>query len=170
MMRYTRFFGALIPITLLISCVEESKNYLFKPGISVDTKSKDFFECKVAAATAVPANTQIDTTPIFNTPVQTNCYSYGYSGVQCSSTGGQVYGGDTYSYDANAGLRQEHEARCMAARGYRVSQFPVCAPSKVPTDFATIAGSTIRPPKEGSCIVVFANGGSNLLYPEEAKQ
>jgi len=98
-----------------------------RAGVTPQKQSSDLVSCEVKAAREVPQNTQVGTTPIFVTPAQTNCYSSGYS-TQCTTTGGQVSGGNVYSYDANAGLRSKYITQCMAEKGYAKYALPQCAP------------------------------------------
>jgi len=44
----------------------------------------------------------------------------------CSAYGGNTYGGQTYSVDANAGLRQNVIQQCMAKRGWQLVNLPPC--------------------------------------------
>jgi hypothetical protein len=82
-------------------------------------------DCQVYAAQTVPANTQVGQNPTYVTPTNTNCYAIGTS-VTCSQTGGNVYGGDVYSYDANAPLRQSVITNCMNKKGYFYISLPEC--------------------------------------------
>ncbi len=70
---------------------------------------------------------QVGVTPTYVTPIQTNCYNYGYS-VSCTTTGGDVYGGQTYSYDANAKLRDRVVGQCMEDLGYQAISLEQCPP------------------------------------------
>ncbi len=151
---------------LLIGACQATEQYLYKDGNSVARADNDYFECEVAAARGIPQDTRIGTTPIYTTPVQTNCYNIGYS-VQCHSTGGQVYGGDTYTYDANSKLRASYFARCLAARGYGVVELPKCDRSKVPSELLQKLSSKQRPPREDACYVPITERAGNVVYASE---
>jgi hypothetical protein len=103
------------------------KFYPFKKGVTIESYDNDWLNCKIEAAQRVPQNTVIDTTPVYRAPVRTQCYSTGYGNVNCTQTGGQTYGGDTYSYDANTDLRIDAHKQCMIRSGYRSVNIPKCS-------------------------------------------
>jgi hypothetical protein len=163
-----RCITLLIASTLTLSaCVQTPQNYLYRSNTTISQKDSDMFDCELDASRAVPVNTQIDTTPVYRTPVNTSCTSGYYGNVQCTSSGGDVYGGNTYSYDANTGLRDEYASRCMASKGYSVAQLPPCADNVVPAGAAQGLAGALRAPKDGACTVAITNRSSNVLYPEE---
>jgi hypothetical protein len=102
--------------------------YPVKKGVTIDKYNDDWLNCEIEAAQRVPQNMSIGTTPTYRTPVQTQCYSTGYGGVSCNQTGGQIYGGNTYSYDANSNLRVEAQRQCLSRQGYRLTTIPKCSP------------------------------------------
>lgn len=153
-------------IVLLSACVPTTGYYLYKDGGTVSRADTDYFDCELASARSVPTDTQIGTTPVYTTPVQTNCYNTGYS-VQCNSTGGDVYGGETYSYDANADLRADFWARCMVSKGYQVTELPNCDTSKVQPAVLEKLGGKLRRPQPGSCYVQVTKNTGNIVYPTE---
>jgi hypothetical protein len=120
--------GACVPSTE--SLVKQGKPiqkiYPAKSGVTAARMQNDLLNCKIEAAQRVPQNIQVETTPIYTTPVQTQCYNSGYGMVNCTQTGGQTYGGDTYSYDANDKLRSAAEAQCISRSGYRSATIPAC--------------------------------------------
>lgn len=141
-----RWLGALSMI-LMAGCVPTTESlvkqgkpiekiYPAKSGVTVGRMQNDFLNCQIEAAQRVPQNMSVATTPSYTTPVQTQCYSTGYGGVNCRQTGGQTYGGQTYSYDANANLRSSAEAQCLVRSGYRLATIPPCP-----------ATAKIKPPK-----------------------
>lgn len=158
------------PVLLLLSaCVPATSSYLYKNGGTVSRADADYFDCELSAARYVPVDTRVDTTPVYTTPVQTNCYNIGYS-VQCSTTGGDVYGGRTYSYDANAELRSGFWARCMAARGYQVTKLPNCDTSKVQPEVLKMLGGKLRAPSPNACYVQVTDKAGNIVYAPEMKK
>jgi hypothetical protein len=130
------------------------KVYPVKKGVTVDRYDNDWLNCKIEAAQRVPQNMSIGTTPIYRTPVQTQCYSNGYGGATCTQTGGQTYGGDTYSYDANTKLRVDAQKQCLSRMGYRSAMIPKCSPS------ANIrqVSNTLPPLSAGTCYVADEKG------------
>lgn len=150
----------------LPGCETSTDLYLYKSGATVAQADNDFFECELAGAQSVPQDNRVGTTPVFTTPTQTNCYSVGNS-VQCSTTGGQTVGGNTYTYDANLELRTRFLARCLSARGYTAVSLPVCSPSDVPEAVLPELGGELRAPAEGACFVSVTNRVGNIAYSSE---
>ncbi len=152
--------------TLLTGCEEPEQFYIYREGASVSRADRDFYECRLEAAQAVPQNTQVATTPRYTTPVNTQCYNTGYS-VQCNTTGGQVYGGQTYSYDANSEIRGSYRARCLIERGYSGVSLPACDSSQISTDMMQQLSRTQRAPQPGACYVPLTNDVGNILLASE---
>jgi len=156
---------ALFGMALLVSgCTPQVVQYAYKPDTSVSQKDRDTLECEVAASQAVSPNVQIGTTPVFSTPVQTSCYNIGNS-VQCRTTGGQVSGGRTYSYDANASLRRDVAAQCLVDRGYRLTPLPVCASNKATPEARQRLSGQLQAPRDGACVLQISPRGTNALNP-----
>ena len=65
----------------------------------------DMTDCQMEAAQWVPQHILTSTTPIRSSPAETQCVTKGNT-VTCTTTGGEIYGRETHSYDANEGLRQ----------------------------------------------------------------
>ena len=163
----------LVSVALLSGCGGQKYNDAYAYKIEPTTKgqkAKDLLDCSVQAAQAVPTNTKVETTPRYTTPVSCSSYtSYGgYVDTDC--TGGQTYGGQTYSYDANATLREKVRLQCMADRGYLTTTNPIpyCEPEQVPAGYIT-AMTIVHEPKAGACAI---NGtdqydGSVILLPED---
>lgn len=82
-------------------------------------------DCLIEAANRVPQSTQAYTTPVYRSPSNVQCTTYG-NYVSCHDYGGQVYGGQTRTYDANAELRRKATEQCLAKRGFSVVSIPVC--------------------------------------------
>lgn len=141
-------------LALLSGCVSDTVWYQegARPAVVNDAAT----DCAVEAVNRVPQNTQLGMTPVYTTPAQTYCTSGGFGSVNCTTYGGDVRGGDIYSYDANTGLRQQVMAQCMARRGYQLISLPVCAPEKV----RNVEVDQSRLPKltENSCLVQTSTG------------
>ena len=166
MLKVPYLIGIASAVGFLTACVPTTSNYLYKSKADVTRADRDDFECELAASRAVPEAMRVGTTPTYTTPIQTNCYNIGYT-VQCNTTGGQVYGGQTYSYDANSKLRAEHYARCMVSRGWGVVELPNCDPEKVPTSLRAKLGGKLRPPAEGACYYGITERAGNVVYAAE---
>lgn len=123
MLRRMIIAASAISITAVTGCMETSMWY--REGVSPMKVNSDSTDCQVAAAQRVPVNSQLGQTPVYYTPVQTQCYGYG-SSVSCTQTGGQSYGGNVYSYDANAGLRSRVTQQCMMNKGYQLINIRKC--------------------------------------------
>ncbi len=160
-----KVLGGMVVLLLLAGCEAPPGPYLFRPNTTVSTKDNDLFQCHLAAAQQVPANTQIGTTPVYSTPITTSCYGY-----SCTTSGGQVYGGNTYSYDGNASLRSEYGDRCMASKGYSSTVLPSCpANLAVPVELRQMLSGKLRSPETGSCRLPITERTSNLIYANEMK-
>jgi hypothetical protein len=166
-MRHLLILCAVTP--LLVACVPQQTDYVYKSGASLGTKDRDLVQCSVAAAREVPVNTQIGQTSTYVTPVQTSCYRT-YGGVNCQSTGGDVYGGKIYSYDANSDVRRGFLDQCMASKGYSTATISQCPPNVIPENLAAVVGTSVRLPREGACSVAVNDRISTLLYPEEFRK
>lgn len=150
---------------LIVACLAAATgctptSFWYKAGASTSKLNSDFVNCRVRAAQSVPVNTQVRTTPTYVTPGQTNCYSTGYT-TQCNTYGGQVHGGQTYSYDSNEKLRNEVVAQCMAQMGYQSISLPNCSKEQAKnmkpyTNLPTV--------KESSCVVQ-TKSGSRIVNP-----
>ena len=148
------------------ACVPSQQTYLFKEGATVGQKEADIFDCRVEATRAVPQNTQLRSSPGYRTPITTRC-----SDKRCTTTGGDIIGGRTYSYDANAGLRREYLARCIASKGYSATTLPTCpSNSEIRADILGSLGGRLREPREGACIEPISAKSGNLVYPGEIAQ
>jgi hypothetical protein len=101
---------------VLIGCAGPV-NFWYKPGVPPNSSNTALLQCRLAGANAVPISTQFDRTPQYRTPITTNCFNTG-SSVQCTQSGGQLIGGEVYSYDANAGLRNDYTVHCMNSQGF----------------------------------------------------
>lgn len=100
-------------------------NQPYKVGGTTASYNRDVTNCEVAAAQKVPAKMITRTTPVYTTPVQTYCNQVG-SQVICNSVGGQTYGGDVITTDANANLRKRVYSQCMTDKGWAWITVPVC--------------------------------------------
>lgn len=131
------------------------KIYPVKKGVTSEIYENDWLNCQIEAAQRVPQNITIGTTPVYRTPVQTQCYATGYGRSTCTQTGGQTYGGDTYSYDANKELRVAAQKQCMTRSGYRETTIPKCLPdAKIRK-----ASEKLPPLSAGTCYIADENGG-----------
>ena len=153
---------AALSLLAVAGCQTTTVQYAYKPNTSVTQKDRDSLECEVYATRLINPNVQTGTTPTFTTPTQTNCYTIGNS-VQCYTTGGQTTGGQAYSYDANAALRQDVVQQCMADRGYTFSAIPICPERIVTAEIRRQLSGQLRPATEGSCAAQITNRGSNAL-------
>jgi hypothetical protein len=153
-------FALMLSAPLLVaSCVPVEIYY--REDVPYARLSRDLTACEVSAAQQVPVNTQVGSTPVYQTPVQTNCYNVGTT-VQCTTTGGDIYGGDVYSFDANADLRSRVTAQCMADRSYRRVSLPRCTAAQIETARPTTNRLPVLGP--GACVAP-AGRGLAVLNP-----
>ena len=162
-------------IVSLVGCGPQyNDQYLFKDKpVTKDQKARDQVACMTKVNKEIPTNNQIGTTPSFTVPVSCNTtgslYGYSYSGTtNCS--GGQTYGGQAYSYDANADLKQLVFEQCMVDKGYSKTPYPIklCKPEQVPAGFVK-PNSKIYKPEPNSCVInaKISYEGSVLLRPQD---
>lgn len=138
-------------LLVLAGCAPSQFTGYWRSGVTVAQQQNDLTNCQVRAANQVPVSTQVRTTPTYTTPENTSCYNIGYS-VNCTTTGGQVYGGDTYSYDVNADLRQRVVGQCMARRGYQAVTLPICGDEERALGIVSFRNSRLPPAREVRCV------------------
>ncbi len=160
---------ALLALSLLGACGTPSASYLYKEGGTVARADNDYFECELDAARSVPQDTRVATRPVYTTPVKTTCTPVGGS-VECTTTGGEVRGGEVYSYDANEDLRARYLAQCLRARGYSTNVLPRCKSGTVASSALQTLGGALRPPRDGACYVAVTDHAGNIAYPYEIRR
>ncbi len=118
------------PLTLLVlapvlisACAPYSGYY--RDGQSVARLNADQTGCEVLAVNSVPPDKRVRTTPLRVVPGETVCNSE----QVCVTSAPQVFGGEIYTVDANAGLRNRVAAQCMIDKGYRKVSVPACTPA-----------------------------------------
>jgi len=122
----------------------------------------DALNCKIEASQRVPQNTQIWTSPSYQTSSFATCNQIGYS-VFCNSSGGDTIGGGTYSVDANAGLRKQATLRCMARNGCRSVSVPPCPANVTPAQLRGGGPRGNLPPAFGPNTCYIAKEGIDVL-------
>ena len=142
--------------------------FYLKTGSVGQEHNRILLKCEVEAAQQVPVNNQTSTTPVFTTPTYTtpvSCYT-GYGGyTTCSggqTMGGQTYGGNVVTSDANLGLRQRLQDQCMADRGYTLRNLKPC--SDLDMRSGTIFPQSGKQPKTEE-IACFTQNQSFLVLP-----
>jgi hypothetical protein len=129
--------------------------FAYKAGVGWNQIDRDKTDCEIEAAQRVPQNIVVRSSPTYTTPTQTSCNQIGTQ-TFCNTTGGQIYGGQTTSSDANAGLRMRAYGQCMAQRGYRFVDIPACPPG---TDLSSQHNETVlRPLSQRTCYQVYESG------------
>lgn len=150
----------------------QPQEMFYQDGGSFDGIERALVSCKIEAERKVPVLAATGVTPTYTTPLQTSCNStnygnlstYGYGGsyrggsnTTCTQTGGQTYGGGTYNYDANSGLRRESVLNCMANRGIRLARIPACPKG---TDLSSQDSETVfRPLSTRTCYTISGENG-----------
>lgn len=153
-------FCLFAALALTVGCVPSESKMIWRAGSSLSQIDSDTTSCEVAALKEVPRAMAVGvtptyTTPTYVTPTYTNCYGYGY-GATCTTTGGQISGGQTfggnpYSYDANSSLRTKLVAQCMAKQGYQVSTFPYCTKDQE-ANAVSLIGARLPDPTNVACV------------------
>lgn len=118
---------ALVSLVTLAACVTEPSVYTaaWKIGQNGAARETDITACEVESLSKVPRALTTNVTPVYRTPSNVQCTSYGYS-TNCVDYGGQVYGGQAYTQDVNAGLRERVQWQCLARKGYTPITRPTC--------------------------------------------
>lgn len=130
-------------------------SFLYKAGTNDAMRANDITTCQVDAAQRVPQNMVLRTTPAYTTPVQTTCNRIGTQ-TFCNSYGGDTYGGQTYSEDANSGLRTRAYLQCLGNMGYSLPTIPACPKG---TTFSDLDQSNVLEPYSNrTCYFVTPEG------------
>lgn len=121
---------------LLTGCVPVEVYH--KEGGSLARLQSDETACQVQALRQVPVNTITRITPLRTLPQQV-CDRRGHCHVVYVEFGGEIE-----SYDANMPLRQKVEAQCMAEKGYRQVELPLCqdSPATLPGTMPALSGQS----------------------------
>lgn len=118
----------IVAITMLIAsgCVMTGPvQVVYKPGSTGEERTSAFTDCEIQALGKVPRAIATGVTPAYTTPSNVQCYGSG-AYISCQQYGGQTYGGDIYSYDANQELRDRVTLQCLQQKGYQVISLPTC--------------------------------------------
>lgn len=128
---------------------------VYKGNVSWEQMKDDTLNCQVEAAQRVPQNIQIGSRPSFQTPSFTTCNGIGNS-VFCNTSGGNTIGGGTYSFDANAVLRNQAANQCLTRKGYRSVSIPPCPQGVLPGQLKGGGPAGNLPPPFGpnTCYIV----------------
>lgn len=119
-------FQGLLAATFLVGCVASQPiNTAWREGATGPQASSAQTDCMIEAANRVPEAARTYSTPVYRAPSNVQCSTIG-NYVNCQEYGGQVYGGQIQTYDANADLRMRATEQCLAKRGFSVVQFPAC--------------------------------------------
>ncbi|MFM2477317.1 hypothetical protein [Celerinatantimonas sp. MCCC 1A17872] len=127
-------------------------------------RQRNFTDCKIEAVQRVPQHIVSSTMPTYTTPVQTRCNTIGTQ-VFCNTTGGQTYGGQTYTSDTNAGLRKQAFVECLVDHGYRFVTIPACPLGT--TQYNLDSSNGLQPLSSNTCYIAFRKGGyrvGTLVY------
>ena len=150
-----KVLGVLLA-TVVGGCVATGPvNVAWREGATGPQASFAQTDCQIEAANRVPESVRTYTTPVYSTPSNVQCTTIG-NFVNCQEYGGQVYGGQTQAYDANADLRMRATEQCLAKKGFSVVQFPACTPEQVKKGVVTFSTGKLPP---ASAVLCSANGG-----------
>ncbi len=158
----------LVPVLGLVGCAPQTpydkyragqalQNFPYKAGTTQAQTEKAVTDCQIEAAQRVPQQMVVQTTPTYSTPVQTQCNQIGTQ-TFCNSTGGNTYGGQTYSTDANTGLRIRAYGQCMAGKGYQFVNVPPCPVGTTAADLDK--SRVLLPISRNTCYFVTPNNQS----------
>lgn len=146
----------LFSFAVLASCVaSEPFVAAWREGATAAEASRAQTDCMIEAANRVPQQIQSYTTPVYRTPSNVQCSTYG-NYVNCQQYGGQVYGGQTQIYDANVRLRNMATAQCLSRKGFGVASIPACTSEQKKKGLISFASG--RLPNSSSVLCV-SDGG-----------
>jgi len=146
----------LISFALLSACVaSEPFVAAWREGATPAQASEAQTDCMIEAANRVPQQVQSYTTPVYRTPSNVQCTTYG-NYVNCQEYGGQVYGGQTQIYDANTRLRDMATAQCLSRKGFSVATIPACTSEQRKKGVVSFASG--RLPASSSVLCVIEGG------------
>ncbi|RVT86836.1 hypothetical protein DXV76_01750 [Rhodobacteraceae bacterium CCMM004] len=134
---------------------EVLRGIAWKPGVTPTVATRQRTDCEVKAVNDVPANAQVRSTPSYAMPSQTVCNRVGGQAF-CNTYGGGVQGGQTYSVDVNADLRQRVYRQCLADKGFQIVDLRPCPDGVTPQP----QSDSQRLPRLGAnaCYRVYPNG------------
>lgn len=146
----------LVSFVLLSACVaSEPFVAAWREGATPAQANEAQTDCMIEAANRVPQQVQSYTTPVYRTPSNVQCTTYG-NYVNCQEYGGQVYGGQTQIYDANASLRDRATEQCLARRGFGVAVIPACTSEQTKKGVVSFASGRLPAVSTVLCV---AEGG-----------
>ncbi len=116
-------------VALVSGCVSGPIAYVHKTGSTVSERQAALDQCRIHAIRLVPQASRSVYTPGFHTPGTTQCNAIG-STVNCKTYGGVNIPGRIDTVDDNEGLRQRAVNSCLADRGFKVVEMPVCQGKK----------------------------------------
>lgn len=156
-----RVLAALGAGLVLSACGPRNIDYAYRGNTTVAQHDRDSLRCEVEATQRIPPNIQTRRTPVFYTPIQTTCQEVGTQ-TQCTTSGGEMRGGEIYTVDVNEDLRAEVETQCMRDLGYQFVTVPTCPTRAVtPETRARLSGPLVAPMAD-VCAVQITERGSNL--------
>lgn len=133
------------------------RDFPYKAGATAATLDNDRTDCEIEAAQRVPQRLVTRTSPTFQTPLQTICNQVGTQTI-CTTTGGQIYGGQTTVIDENDALRSRAERQCMTRKGYRFLDIPACPEETRPDALVTGRNGTFPRPSASTCYLALPDG------------
>lgn len=156
-----RVLGMLGVLAAVAACGPRTIEYAYRSNTTVAQHDRDSLRCEVQATQQIRPNIQTRRTPIYYTPIQTTCRQVGTE-TQCTTSGGEMRGGEVYTVDVNEGLRAEVENQCMRDLGYQFVSLPACPTRAVtPETRARLSGPLVAPVPD-ACAVQITQRGSNL--------
>lgn len=148
-----------ISAIILTACADTGPvAVIYKPGTTAEQRSNVLTGCETQALSNVPRAMASAVTPTYTTPSNVQCYGSG-NYVNCHQYGGQTYGGNLYSYDANQELRDRVTMQCLQTKGYQVISLPQCNAEQS----KRAVSSAGRPQPKAENIECVVEGGYTLV-------
>jgi hypothetical protein len=155
---FSQIIISFVLFAIASGCTTDDVGY--RPNTTLAAKDNTYFQCKIAAAKNVPVNTVVETSPIQTTPIKTTCKD-----GECTTTGGETYGGGVSSYDANKGLRDQFFNRCIKEKGFSSITLPACRRKQIPEGYKPSPDELISEPGPDACYVEATENVSQIINP-----
>jgi hypothetical protein len=121
-----RSFLFIFPaVFALIGCGPTTTAVLYKQGMTLSSKQKDYDACKIKSFKEIPQNIVTEFHPGKRRSGTVSCFNYGLS-TQCNTVGGIDIPASTSSHDANEGIRERFIDGCLKAKGYKLVELRDC--------------------------------------------
>lgn len=150
--------SVLMPCLLLILAGCAPMSIYYRTGTPVARMQADTTRCEVRALREAPVATQIRQYPPTYVPGARVCNARG----DCWTRPGYWIDGPLYTVDVNARLRARVEQLCMAEKGYRPVDLPLC-PAEVRQSTPPGVTTVLPPLTPEACVIRNSDGSWQIV-------